>query len=223
MRPSSLKHTVAILRHAVGPNELTQKELARLVGKSPVTIQKIEIGQLVMSESLAQEIVRQTGVSLAWLLKGDVSKPPVEEETGRPYTKESFEFTQSHLSAKLGLMDFFSIRWQISRQIKSYCRIGAAAAKAGKLKLFLYKVSRFLSEMRKEFLPESVEEISYPPDYMPAPLAGAERKHIERFVKESDSTVIEEDAAADIRKLWSNIKLKPSAQSSHAPRRRASR
>jgi transcriptional regulator with XRE-family HTH domain len=80
-----------VLRLAIG---LTQKEMAALVNRSPVTIQKVELGQLHLGEELGQEIASATGVSLEWLLENDVSKPAVNDD-GAPYTREDFEEAQS--------------------------------------------------------------------------------------------------------------------------------
>src|SRR5262249_44490509 len=70
MRPSPLRHTLAILRTTIG---LTQKELADLVGRAPRTIQAIELKHLPLSEELALRIASETGVDESWLLQGDTS------------------------------------------------------------------------------------------------------------------------------------------------------
>lgn len=93
MRPSPLKHTLAVLRHTIGP-DMTQKEMARLLNRSPVTIQKIELGLLPLSEDLASSVHWQTGVSIPWLLKNDVTAPIITQD-GAPYTRQIFEVMQS--------------------------------------------------------------------------------------------------------------------------------
>jgi DNA-binding XRE family transcriptional regulator len=87
MRPSGLKHALAVLRVFLG---MRQKELAELVGRSTRTIQAVEVGPLVLSESLAREISAKTGASLDWLMRNDVDAPIVDTE-GKPYTKETYE------------------------------------------------------------------------------------------------------------------------------------
>jgi transcriptional regulator with XRE-family HTH domain len=98
MRPSPLRHPVAVLRDRIG---LGQKELAQLVKKSIATIQAIELGKLRLSGDLAMKISVETGVDARWLLRGDPAAPPppdmmIAQEylSGRPdkdYSKEVFE------------------------------------------------------------------------------------------------------------------------------------
>jgi DNA-binding XRE family transcriptional regulator len=95
MRPSPLKHPVAILRKVIG---LGQKELADLCNCSTRTIQAVELVKLPLSESLATRIARATGARLEWLLAGDVSVPPTPGTSvtpffclGEAYTKDVFE------------------------------------------------------------------------------------------------------------------------------------
>jgi transcriptional regulator with XRE-family HTH domain len=81
------KHCLAVLRRRL---EMSQKEMSSLIGCSMATIQAIEYGKLNLSEKLAQEISLQTGVSLEWLLKNDVSAQIIDTQMAA-YTKERFE------------------------------------------------------------------------------------------------------------------------------------
>ena len=99
MRPSPLRHTLAILRTTIG---LTQKELADMVGRAARSIQSIELGHLPLSEELALRIAQETGVDESWLLQGDTSLPPrrgaallaFARDRG-PYTRENFEWQRA--------------------------------------------------------------------------------------------------------------------------------
>ena len=91
MRRSSQSHTLAVLRILVG---LTQKEMAAVLHCSAPTIQAIELDKLKLSEKLAGFASLQTGINLAWLLRNDVTKPPVDVK-GKPYTQKTFEQFQS--------------------------------------------------------------------------------------------------------------------------------
>ena len=100
MRPSPLRHTVAILRTTIG---LTQKALARLVDRAPRTIQAIELGHLSLSEELALSIARETGVDESWLLAGDTGVPPQMGKAllafareRRPYGREDYEWQRAY-------------------------------------------------------------------------------------------------------------------------------
>ena len=91
MRPSPFRHTLAVLRTAIG---LTQKEMASLLGCSTPTIQAIELAKLTLSTRLAEKIALKTGVSLTWLLQNDTTLPP-DDVNGRPYSKAIFEQVQA--------------------------------------------------------------------------------------------------------------------------------
>ena len=103
MRPSPLRHTLAILRTTIG---LTQKDLAGLVDRAPRTIQSIELGHLPLSEELALRIAHETGVDESWLLQGDTSVPPRRgaalqaiRHRQRPYNREDYEWQRSYNEA----------------------------------------------------------------------------------------------------------------------------
>ena len=85
MRPSPLRHTVAILRTMIG---LTQKELAVLVGRATRTIQAIELEQLPLSEELALRIAEEAPARRMELIS-------LRNERG-PYTKEDFEWARAY-------------------------------------------------------------------------------------------------------------------------------
>jgi transcriptional regulator with XRE-family HTH domain len=94
MRPSPLRHPVAVLR---GILKIGQAEFGKICGCSARTIQAVELKKLALSESLATRISTATGVSVAWLLDGDPSAPPVTETPSsiiaprRPYTFDLYE------------------------------------------------------------------------------------------------------------------------------------
>jgi transcriptional regulator with XRE-family HTH domain len=92
MRRSRLLHPLAVLRAVCGQDSnrpLGQKEMANLVGRAAITIQKIENKKLALSEELAQEIHDQTGVSPSWLLDGDPKVTPTTG-SGEPYTRDHY-------------------------------------------------------------------------------------------------------------------------------------
>jgi transcriptional regulator with XRE-family HTH domain len=99
MRPSPLRHPLAVLRTAIG---LTQKELAGLTGRAARTIQSIELGHLPLSEELALRIAKETGVDESWLLQGDTGIPPQRgpallafAKDNGPYTREDYEWQRA--------------------------------------------------------------------------------------------------------------------------------
>jgi transcriptional regulator with XRE-family HTH domain len=150
MRISPLKHPLAVLRYTIGP-EMTQKEMARLLNRSPVTIQKIELNKLPLAESLAQEISRQTGVSLEWLLMNDVSLPIIDTRA-QPYTRERFEAFQA--LALTRSIHGFAIMESIHLGTTNHRRLDALvlrAFKGDKLPLLAYKLARAFDELDRQF------------------------------------------------------------------------
>ncbi len=109
MRPSPLRHPVAVLRTIIG---LGQKHLADLCSCSTRTIQAVELGNLKLSETLATKIAEATGASTAWLLKGDPAAPPESGNSITPYstyrtqyTKDIYQFHRALLEAPAGLVE----------------------------------------------------------------------------------------------------------------------
>jgi transcriptional regulator with XRE-family HTH domain len=98
---SQRKTTVAALRHLLG---LSVEEFAKLIGKSPTTVNSLETGRLKLSEETAFTIAKQTGVEMVWLLKGRPKDKPYifDESTGedRPYTREDYEIIQARKEAQ---------------------------------------------------------------------------------------------------------------------------
>jgi DNA-binding XRE family transcriptional regulator len=149
MRTSPQRNTLAVLRVLLG---IGQKQMGELVGRSMRTIQAVELGQLKLSEELAVEIARQTGVSLDWLTAGDVSKPPVTWN-GKPYSKKNFEEAQAALAVKWGQREEHGF-WTytcLASHIMHYCMAAMSALERGKFQLFQYKAARALVELGEQF------------------------------------------------------------------------
>jgi hypothetical protein len=125
---------------------MTQKEMARLVNRSPVTIQKIELLKLPLAESLGAEIAFRTGVSLEWLMKNDTSAPILGDDL-KPYTREVFELCQSRKPNDPHLLfhAYFNVPAIIAMSVMNVAR-GALAAQAanevGAVELFGYRITK---------------------------------------------------------------------------------
>ena len=160
MKPSALRHPVAVLRNICG---LYQKEFAELIGCSRIYLQKIEqtpqhYGQR-LSEKLAQRIFHETGISLAWLLNGDPSAPPISAN-GEPYTRETFQRNQAHKIFYDRPNPFF-----FRNDALGFCArliaILESAAKRREYFMAAYKVDAALKSLRREF---GKDEEAYPTD-----------------------------------------------------------
>ena len=140
MRPSPLRHTLAVLRTLLN---LTQKEMAELAECSRPTIQAVELGKLKLSFDLAQRIHFSTGIDTEWLLAGDVSQPPISVH-GKPYTKAFFDETRAErLSPKKSgigaLAELWKTREMFIKNVKVLAILYAEAYKQGKVPIVFYK------------------------------------------------------------------------------------
>jgi transcriptional regulator with XRE-family HTH domain len=148
MRVSPRSHTLAVLRILVG---LTQKEMAEALECSAPTIQAIELGKLKMSDRLAEVCSLKTGISLDWLLKNDVTQPPVDV-MGNAYTKSTFEAYQAHAGFQQdqfggALSTVFCRSTNISRLEALILR----AYTDDKMPLCAYKIAQAFTNLEQEF------------------------------------------------------------------------
>ena len=147
MRPSPLRHTLAILRTTIG---LTQKELAEIGECSTATIQAIELGKLKLSDRLGEVIAVQTGINLRWLLDNDVTKP-ILHRSGKPYEEgDRVEWQPPETPADLYdtsllLQEFLLLHF--SRIVAT----ALSAQKKGKQLLFDFKMHKAISVLEKQF------------------------------------------------------------------------
>ena len=139
------KTTVAALRLITG---LKAKPFADALGCSEATVNSLETGRLKLSETMAQRIAVETGVSLAWLLDGDVSAPVLAAD-GWSFTIETFEANAAKKQrsdkippARLSV-DFVNFAGRLHD-------ILSAANRAGGYSVPAYKVGRFLDDMESK-------------------------------------------------------------------------
>ena len=123
MRPSPLRHPLAILRTTIG---LTQKEMAGLVNRAARTIQAVELGKLSLSEDLAMLIAQATGVDAGWLLEKDPAVPPRKGTTAMgmgsgtgEYGRKEFEFHRAFLQSPVASSQEMKAAYQAARQSKT--------------------------------------------------------------------------------------------------------
>jgi len=117
------------------------------------TVEKLESGRLKLSEDVAFRISRETGVSLEWLLAGDIAIHPPKNQyiefESKPFTKAVFEQRRSQIEA-----GNFEPPEPISFDSDRSAAISAtleSATRAGKRDLALYKLNRFLRDFQAEF------------------------------------------------------------------------
>jgi transcriptional regulator with XRE-family HTH domain len=94
----ALRHVLGQVRLQAG---LSQSKLAKLLGCAAVTVQRIEQGNLGLSEDLAAKVQEELGVSAAWLFDNDSMRPAVTPGGGL-WTVNHYEFAQG---ARSGLTE----------------------------------------------------------------------------------------------------------------------
>jgi transcriptional regulator with XRE-family HTH domain len=63
---------------------MNREELAKLIGRSPLTVRAIEQGKLPLSFAVAAKVTAATGIGIEWLIDNDPKQPPVDKR-GAPY------------------------------------------------------------------------------------------------------------------------------------------
>jgi transcriptional regulator with XRE-family HTH domain len=162
MRPSKLRHPLAVLRRICGEDEsrpLGQKEMAALVGRATITIQNIENGKLRLSEELAQDIHHETGVSLGWLLNGNPRVRPTTPD-GEPYTHDDFVSTQSN-KIHVHFRNSPSVSFGAVSLYAPLRAILSEANKRSKFKLAIYKITKAFEKLAKQY---GLDSSLYPHD-----------------------------------------------------------
>lgn len=202
---------VAVVRFIL---ERKAQDFADLIGCTVHTINSLETGRLKLSEEMAQRIFHATGISIGWLLAGNVKAPPVSA-WGEPFTLEIFERSESkknHRDKVIPLRfaaDFVNFAGQLHRILSRANREGNYAMPA-------YKVERFLATLAKEFGDdESPEGWAAARDGMLGDIADADRyfAEMDRALQPGGHDV------ADLHKAAAPVK--PSSARPSRPRRRA--
>jgi len=152
MRPSPLRHTLAVLRKTIG---FTQKEMADLMGRSARSVQAIELGQFPLTQELALKLEHETGVEVAWLLADNPDVPPrrgasaygLQRMPADHYSRRDFEIHRSWLELKPDEKSEKEIRAKSSYSMAEL----KAIAKANTLKL-RKRTDRELAKLLKQLL-----------------------------------------------------------------------
>lgn len=147
MKPSKLRHPLAVLRQVCG---LGQKEMAERVGRSTITIQKVENKGLALSEDLARRISHETGIALSWLLDGNAKVAPATVD-GRPFTREIYERHRARKQSPRVRAGLNSAPLENFRFYGPLRAVLASASKRGDYELAAYRVDKLLTELAAEF------------------------------------------------------------------------
>ena len=147
MAQSQKKTTIAILRGVLGATHGREENFARLMNKSGAWVKRARAGHIPLTEQSARDIHHATGINLAWLLKNDISEPPINS-AGEPYTFECFQARRVELTS--GDIKARSV-FRLKNVLSEIAGIGSAAGKSGKLSLFQWRYTDFAEKCREEF------------------------------------------------------------------------
>lgn len=149
MRRSALKHPISLLREHLG---LTQKDIAKLLGKSVSIVQKIELTKKPVSREIAEQLAIKTGVSLEWILKGDPTDP-IRDFLGFPYSRKDFEqrYDPYTLETRPVEADRFRCIYFLLTRIGELVRITLSATERKQIESFMATASVAVSDWKREF------------------------------------------------------------------------
>jgi hypothetical protein len=116
------------------------------------TIQAIELTKLKLSEKLAVTLSAKTGVSMKWLMDGDVTAPPVDR-ANKPYTRETFERARAKDTSDPNRFspDHFGIGSSVASCLPTIFRAALAAHRASDVQLFSYRLTSAISEVAGKY------------------------------------------------------------------------
>ncbi|HET9375659.1 MAG TPA: helix-turn-helix transcriptional regulator [Chthoniobacterales bacterium] len=154
MKPNPLRTTVSVIRGEIG---ITQEEFARLIDKSRITVQSIELGKLNLSKGLALRIAQETGVALPWLLDEKPDEPPWAWAVGggtRPWTKADYERAQARKAERTSSdykPDLFEIIERAKKDVQDWPAIVSSAYAKGEGQVCHFLARQFMADMEKRF------------------------------------------------------------------------
>ena len=167
------RHVLANARIEI---ELSQADLADLLGCSTATVQRIEQGTLGLSEELALKVQEALDISATWLLANDPARPPITPGD-RFWNRFNYQFARAS-QPEFEPVDI-SLRGELekenevkleelsedlaAREIDAMYRAMLKKARGSPNRTILrYRVVKAFQEIKKDFPPdkESFEELN---------------------------------------------------------------
>jgi transcriptional regulator with XRE-family HTH domain len=148
----------------------TQKEFARRIGVSYPYVLSVETGQRGMSRSLAELVLRATGVSPEWLLDESASPNSPISIFGKPYTAEvAKELMEKGRNPAVPVDPLGDESGQIDDLCQFLAELLRAAVRKGRYGVCRYYAQRLIAETRSNLGLENLadEESHYNvPDWL---------------------------------------------------------
>lgn len=123
--------------------------MAEFLDCSIDTIKSIESGRMKLSESMAERMFHEFGISKAWLLAGDVSAPPIAQNR-EPYTEEHFHNAQADKGEYEKVNPFFLMGHLMNAHLR-VARILLAANEQRRFHIALFKLREALEKVEAVF------------------------------------------------------------------------
>ena len=195
--------------------------------------------KLNLSEDLAAKIEEETGVSAAWLLRGDANRP-IRNRLGASYLKDDYDLARakrsklpSHVDATT--MEMCHASGQISGERLAAVFAAAMRAKPSKFQVAMFLVHQWIEEMEQKFGEPGDDYVEYrsrlrvftedrrgftrelhAPFISPS-ASELDRSNFLRSVAETEGQELADRIAADLAAQASRRKGKKGAESSKSP------
>ncbi len=137
-RKLKLKSTMAVLRSILGAERILHR-----TQRSKSWLLHVGCGRIPLARNTAILVSHTTGVSLKWLLAGDISTPPTDRE-GNPYTLEAYK---KYISQPVKPLDFDELETQ-ERFEKLHSRILNDYKASVEPDIFVSSFERLLDRMK---------------------------------------------------------------------------
>ena len=121
-----------------------------MIGCSLSTVVSLEVGRLPLSQKIAERISFETGVDMAWVLKGNAAVSPIDVN-GAPYTKETFDQHRAEMLAQSNPGSMSDDAQTLATFLSMVGLLDGEAKREKKLHVFRYRLQKFIVENWNDF------------------------------------------------------------------------
>ena len=137
------------LAHYSDGKRFYQRDLADVLGVTPVRIQQLELGTEALPKKHALKLQEIYGISADWLLKGDPEAEPVTPE-GKPYSRAIAANSQIGYKIRMSKAPTANFAWHLSLSLEALLsEIRAAVIRANREKGLMEAADLFSEHSRR--------------------------------------------------------------------------
>lgn len=210
------KTTLSVLRTILGQGPGNAARFAKKINKSESWLTKVSCGQMPLTRDAATVIAYETGISLRWLLEGDVSIPP---HTGdyQAYTQETYALYRKRDRNDHDSEDCDLAEQEFAGCVYALTQILRASIEKNRGGLFTFHLGNFVDEMNKSFGKVEIYQNKFGPSMggMIAKYLASEPTRDDEWTRQRREDFKKLEAKwrrEDIEKLNKLTKLKPTPQ-----------